>query len=130
MVVHVGMIKSGDWDYVESDIQEVVDEAKGKAAVKVIIETCLLTDEEKVRVCQISRDAGADFVKTSTGFSTGGATAEDVALMRKTVGPEMGVKASGGVRTLAAAEAMVQAGATRIGTSSGIAIIEEAEQRS
>lgn len=130
MVVHVGMIKSGDWDYVESDIQEVVDEAKGKAAVKVIIETCLLTDEEKVRVCQISRDAGADFVKTSTGFSTGGATAEDVALMRKTVGPEMGVKASGGVRTLAAAEAMVQAGATRIGTSSGIAIIEEAEHRS
>lgn len=130
MVVHVGMIKSGDWDYVESDIQEVVDVAKGKAAVKVIIETCLLTDEEKVRVCQISRDAGADFVKTSTGFSTGGATAEDVALMRKTVGPEMGVKASGGVRTLAAAEAMVQVGATRIGTSSGIAIIEEAEHRS
>lgn len=130
MVVHVGMIKSGDWDYVESDIQEVVDVAKGKAAVKVIIETCLLTDEEKVRVCQISRDAGADFVKTSTGFSTGGATAEDVALMRKTVGPEMGVKASGGVRTLAAAEAMVQVGATRIGTSSGIAIIKEAEQRS
>lgn len=130
MVVHVGMIKSGDWDYVESDIQEVVDVAKGKAAVKVIIETCLLTDEEKVRVCQISRDAGADFVKTSTGFSTGGATAEDVALMRKTVGPEMGVKASGGVRTLAAAEAMVQVGATRIGTSFGIAIIKEAEQRS
>lgn len=130
MVVHVGMIKSGDWDYVESDIQEVVDEAKDKAAVKVIIETCLLTDEEKVRVCQISRDAGADFVKTSTGFSTGGANAEDVALMRKTVGPDMGVKASGGVRTLAAAEAMVQAGATRLGTSSGIAIIKEAEQRS
>lgn len=127
MVVHVGMIKSGDWDYVESDIQEVVDEAKDKALVKVIIETCLLTEEEKARVCQICKDAGADFVKTSTGFSTGGATTSDVALMRKTVGPDMGVKASGGVRTLKAAEAMVEAGATRLGTSSGIAIIQEAE---
>lgn len=128
MVVHVGMIKSGDWDYVESDIQEVVDEAKDKALVKVIIETCLLTDEEKVHVCQICKDAGADFVKTSTGFSSGGATVEDVALMRRTVGPDMGVKASGGVRTLQAAEAMVKAGATRLGTSSGAAIIKEAEQ--
>lgn len=128
MVVHVGMVKSGDWDYVESDIQEVVDEAKDKALVKVIIETCLLTDEEKVHVCQICKDAGADFVKTSTGFSLGGATVEDVALMRRTVGPDMGVKASGGVRTLQAAEAMVKAGATRLGTSSGAAIIKEAEQ--
>lgn len=128
MVVHVGMIKSGDWDYVESDIQEVVDEAKDKALVKVIIETCLLTEEEKVRVCRICKDAGADFVKTSTGFSTGGATASDVALMRNTVGPDMGVKASGGVRTLKAAEAMIAAGATRLGTSSGIAIIHEAEE--
>lgn len=128
MVVHVGMVKSGDWDYVESDIQEVVDEAKDKALVKVIIETCLLTDEEKVHVCQICKDAGADFVKTSTGFSSGGATVEDVALMRRTVGPDMGVKASGGVRTLQAAEAMVKAGATRLGTSSGAAIIKEAEQ--
>lgn len=130
MVVHVGMIKSGDWDYVESDIQEVVDEAKDKALVKVIIETCLLTDEEKVRVCQICRDTGADFVKTSTGFSTGGAAVEDVALMRRTVGDDMGVKASGGVRTLEAAAAMAAAGATRLGTSSGIAIIKEAEENS
>lgn len=129
MVVHVGMIKSGDWDYVEADIQEVVDEAKDKALVKVIIETCLLTDEEKARVCQICRDAGADFVKTSTGFSTGGAKAEDVALMRKTVGSDMGVKASGGVRTYEAAEEMVKAGATRLGTSSGIAIVKEETEK-
>lgn len=129
MVVHVGMIKSGDWDYVEADIQEVVDEAKDKALVKVIIETCLLTDEEKVHVCRICRDTGADFVKTSTGFSTGGAKAEDVALMRKTVGPDMGVKASGGVRTYEAAEKMVKAGATRLGTSSGIAIVKEEAEK-
>lgn len=129
MVVHVGMIKSGDWDYVEADIQEVVDEAKDKALVKVIIETCLLTDEEKVHVCRICRDTGADFVKTSTGFSTGGAKAEDVALMRKTVGPDMGVKASGGVRTYEAAEEMVKAGATRLGTSSGIAIVKEEAEK-
>ena len=124
MVVHVGMIKSGDWDYVESDIQEVVDEAKHKALVKVIIETCLLTEEEKVRVCRICKDTGADFVKTSTGFSTGGATVADVALMRHTVGDDMGVKASGGVRTPETAEEMVKAGATRLGTSSGIAIVK------
>lgn len=129
MVVHVGMIKSGDWDYVEADIQEVVDEVKDKALVKVIIETCLLTDEEKVHVCRICRDTGADFVKTSTGFSTGGAKAEDVALMRKTVGPDMGVKASGGVRTYEAAEKMVKAGATRLGTSSGIAIVKEEAEK-
>lgn len=124
MVVHVGMIKSKDWDYVEHDIQEVVDAARHKAAVKVIIETCLLTEEEKVKVCQICKDTGADFVKTSTGFSFGGATKEDVALMRKTVGEAMGVKASGGVRTKERAEEMIAAGATRLGTSSGIEIVK------
>ena len=90
----------------------------------MIIETCLLTDEEKVRVCQIAKEVGADFVKTSTGFSTGGATVHDVELMRKTVGPEMGVKASGGVRTLADALAMIEAGASRLGASAGVKIIE------
>ncbi|MDU5946011.1 MAG: deoxyribose-phosphate aldolase, partial [Paenibacillus macerans] len=90
----------------------------------VIIETCLLTDEEIVRACRLSVSAGADFVKTSTGFSTGGATVEAVALMRQTVGPDVGVKASGGVRTLADAEAMIRAGATRLGTSAGVAIAQ------
>ena len=92
--------------------------------VKVIIETCLLTDEEKVNACKAAVAAGANFVKTSTGFSTGGATAEDIALMRKTVGPDLGVKASGGVRDYAGAKAMIDAGATRIGASAGIAIVE------
>ena len=94
-----------------------------KALLKVIIETCLLTDEEKVKACELSKEAGADYVKTSTGFSTGGATVEDVALMRKTVGPEMGVKASGGVRDIAGAKAVIEAGATRIGASSSVAIV-------
>src|SRR5579875_2620787 len=94
-----------------------------KALTKVIIETCLLTDEEKGKVCELALKAGADFVKTSTGFSTGGATVEDVTLMRKTVGPEFGVKASGGVRNLEDAEAMIKAGATRIGASSGVKIV-------
>lgn len=123
MVVNVGKIKSGNWDYVKSDIEAVVKAADGKALTKVIIETCLLTDEEKVKVCLIAKDAGADFVKTSTGFSTGGATAEDVALMRKTVGPDMGVKASGGIHNTEEALAMLQAGANRIGASAGIAIV-------
>jgi deoxyribose-phosphate aldolase len=124
MVVNVGAIKDGNWELVESDIKGVVDAAKGKALVKVIIETCLLTDEEKIKTCEISKKVGADFVKTSTGFSTGGATAEDIALMRKTVGPELGVKASGGVRDFETAKAMIDAGATRIGASAGIAIVE------
>ena len=124
MVVHVGMVKSGNWDYVEQDIHAVVEEAKGKAKVKVILETCLLSEEEKVRVCLICKKAGADFVKTSTGFSIGGATAKDVALMRRTVGDGMGVKASGGIRTLETAQEMIRAGADRLGTSSGIQIIE------
>ena len=125
MVVNVGKIKSGAWDYVEADIRAVVDAVKGRALVKVIIETCLLTDEEKVRVCQAAKAAGADFVKTSTGFSTGGAKVEDIALMRSTVGPDMGVKASGGIHNTQEALAMIEAGATRIGASSGIAIVTE-----
>ena len=109
MVIHVGMIKSG------------------KAAVKVILETCLLTEQEKTQACRVCRECGADFVKTSTGFSKGGATAEDVALMRRMVGPEMGVKASGGIRSLEDARAMVEAGANRLGTSSGAAIVKAQE---
>jgi deoxyribose-phosphate aldolase len=124
MVINIGALKDGNDELVERDIRAVVEAAKGKALVKVIIETCLLTEEEKVRACELSVKAGADYVKTSTGFSTGGATVEDVALMRKTVGPEIGVKASGGVRDLQGAEAMIQAGATRIGTSSGVAIVQ------
>lgn len=123
MVINVGALKSGDLDLVETDIRAVVEAANG-TLVKVIIETCLLTDEEKIVACQLAQKAGADFVKTSTGFSTGGATVADVALMRQTVGPDMGVKASGGARSLADAQAFVEAGATRIGTSSGVAIVE------
>ncbi|MFX3623783.1 MAG: deoxyribose-phosphate aldolase [Ectobacillus sp.] len=123
MVINIGALKDKNDELVERDIRAVVEAAKGKALVKVIIETCLLTEEEKVRACELSVKAGADFVKTSTGFSTGGATLEDVALMRKTVGPDIGVKASGGVRDFAGMEAMVKAGATRIGTSSGVALV-------
>lgn len=123
MVINVGAAKDGDWQYVKQDIEAVVAAAKGKALVKVIIETCLLTDEEKVKACTMAKEAGADFVKTSTGFSTGGAKVEDIRLMRQTVGPEMGVKASGGVRDYAAAKAMIDAGATRIGTSSAKGIL-------
>ena len=108
--------------FVKKDIADLVTAVHGRAIVKVIIETCLLTDEEKVKVCQIAKEAGADFVKTSTGFSTGGATVADVALMRKTVGPDMGVKASGGVRGPEDAKAMIAAGANRLGTSAGVAI--------
>ena len=122
MVINVGMLKAGHDQYVEEEIRELKAVA-GQRVLKVIIETCLLTDEEKVRACIASKNAGADFVKTSTGFSTGGATAHDVALMRKTVGPEMGVKASGGVRTHEDLIAMVEAGANRIGTSNGTKII-------
>ncbi|WP_068783656.1 deoxyribose-phosphate aldolase [Paenibacillus phocaensis] len=124
MVINIGALKDGDDDFVRRDIAGVVQSAAGKALVKVIIETCLLTDEEIVRASKLSVEAGADFVKTSTGFSTGGATVEAVALMRKTVGPDVGVKASGGVRSLADAEAMIRAGATRLGTSAGVAIAQ------
>jgi len=122
MVINVGALKSGDDETVRKDIQAVVDAAKGRAIVKVILETALLTKEEKIKGCLLAKMAGADFVKTSTGFGPGGATVEDVALMRKTVGPEMGVKASGGIRTYEAAKAMIEAGATRIGASASVAI--------
>lgn len=123
MVINVGAVKSCNWDLVKEDIEAVVDAAKGHALVKVIIETCLLTDDEKVKVCKIAKDVKADFVKTSTGFSTGGATEEDIRLMRESVGPEMGVKASGGIRDYDKAVKMIEAGATRLGTSSGVKIV-------
>ncbi|MCP1145336.1 deoxyribose-phosphate aldolase [Lysinibacillus endophyticus] len=123
MVINIGALKEGQYDIVRDDIKAVVAAANG-TLVKVIIETSLLTDEEKVKACELSVEAGADFVKTSTGFSTGGATVEDVALMRKTVGPTIGVKASGGVRSLEDMKKMVEAGATRIGASSGVAIMQ------
>ncbi|MBS6850088.1 MAG: deoxyribose-phosphate aldolase [Clostridiales bacterium] len=126
MVIHVGAAKAGDWALVQRDIEGVVKAAAGHT-VKVIIETCLLTDEEKVKACEAAKAAGAHFVKTSTGFSTGGATTHDIALMRKTVGPEMGVKASGGIRDYETAMAMIEAGANRIGASAGIAIVAAAE---
>ena len=121
MVINVGALKDKLYDVVLSDIREV-KKACGNALLKVIIETCLLTDEEKVKACELAKEAGADFVKTSTGFSTGGAKAEDVALMRKTVGSDMGVKASGGIRDKETAESMLKAGASRLGTSATIAI--------
>ncbi|MCI6871447.1 deoxyribose-phosphate aldolase [Streptococcus hyointestinalis] len=122
MVINIGKLKSKQYDEVEDDIRAVV-EASGDKLVKVIIEACLLTNDEKVKACQLSVAAGADYVKTSTGFSLHGATIEDVALMRQTVGPDIGVKAAGGARSLADAEAFIAAGATRIGTSAGVAIV-------
>ena len=124
MVIAVGRLKDGDDAYVKADIEAVVQAAGGKALTKVIIETCLLTDEEKRRACLLAKEAGADFVKTSTGFAAGGATAADVRLMRECVGETMGVKAAGGIRSRADAEAMLAAGATRLGTSSGVKIVE------
>ena len=123
MVINVGKAKEGDFSYIENEIKMVVAASAGKTT-KVIIETCYLTEEEKVKCCVAAKNAGATFVKTSTGFGTGGATAEDIKLMRETVGPDMGVKASGGVRNLADLEVMVENGATRIGASSGVAIME------
>ena len=124
MVIDIGRAKDGDWAYVESDIA-AVKAACGPAKLKVIIETCLLTDDGKVKACQAAVRANADFVKTSTGFSKAGATVADVRLMRQTVGPDMGVKAAGGIHNRAEALAMLEAGATRIGASSGIAIVSE-----
>lgn len=124
MVINIAMLKDKEYDYVEKEIHQIVEAAKDKAIVKVIIETCLLTDEEKIKACELSQKAGADFVKTSTGFSTGGATVHDIALMRKAVGAEMGVKASGGVHTHEEALAMVEAGATRIGASAGVKLLK------
>lgn len=124
MVIQIGSLKEGRLDDVRADITAVREACRG-AVLKVIIETCLLTDQEKRDACRLSVEAGADFVKTSTGFSTSGATTDDVALMRGVVGPDLGVKASGGVRTLEAAHAMIAAGANRIGTSSGIALVTQ-----
>ena len=127
MVINVGAAKDGRWDFVEADIAGVADALAGRARLKVIIETCLLTDAEKIEACRAAVRAGADFVKTSTGFSRAGATAADVALMRRAVGPDVGVKAAGGIRTYQDAVSMIEAGATRIGASAGIAILSEAE---
>lgn len=124
MVINIGWLKNHDDDKVLDDIAKV-KQACGKKILKVIIETSLLTDEQKARACRLAKTAGADFVKTSTGFSTGGAKETDIRIMRKAVGPDFGIKASGGVRTYQEAVAMIKAGATRIGTSNGITILEE-----
>ncbi|WP_066064083.1 deoxyribose-phosphate aldolase [Neobacillus soli] len=124
MVINIGALRDHNDELVESDIHAVVEAAKGRALTKVIIETSLLSKEEKIRACELSVKAGADYVKTSTGFSSGGATIDDIALMRKTVGPDIGVKASGGVRSTEDAVKMIEAGATRIGASSSVAIIK------
>lgn len=121
MVINVGYVKDGDWDGVLDDIMAVREACKGKV-LKVILETCLLTDDEIVRACRTAVRAGADFVKTSTGFSKGGATVHAVSLMRNTVGADVGVKASGGIRDAESARAMVEAGASRLGCSAGVAI--------
>lgn len=123
MVINVGALKDKKYDYVKNEIKTLKEVCGKDITLKVIIETCLLTDEEKVKACELSKEAGADFVKTSTGFSTGGAKASDVALMRKTVGTDMGVKASGGIHSAEEAQAMIDAGANRLGTSATLAII-------
>ncbi|RAI79495.1 deoxyribose-phosphate aldolase [Macrococcoides caseolyticum subsp. hominis] len=128
MVINIGALKDKNYDLVAEDIKAVVD-AAGDVTTKVIIETALLTDEEKVKACEIAQAQGADFVKTSTGFSSGGATKEDVTLMRKTVGPDMGVKASGGVRSYEDVMTMIEAGATRIGASAGVQILKGEEAK-
>jgi deoxyribose-phosphate aldolase len=128
MVLNIGSLKSGDSEMVKRDIRGVVEAAHDACAiVKVIIETALLSDEEKVRACLLAKEVGADFVKTSTGFSKGGATVADIELMRRTVGAEIGVKAAGGVKDLAAAREMIAAGATRIGASAGVRIVQESQ---
>jgi deoxyribose-phosphate aldolase len=124
MVINISALKDKKYDYVQNDIKAVVDAAEKKALVKVIIETCYLTDEEKKIACELAKKAGADYVKTSTGFGTGGSTPQDIKLMRDTVGPEIGVKASGGVRNIEDAIAVINAGATRIGASASIAIVQ------
>lgn len=127
MVINVGRLKDKDYDYVLKDIQAVVDAAHPQALVKVIIETCVLTDEEKVKVCQLAKQAGADFVKTSTGFGDGGATVEDVRLMKQTVGEGVLVKASTGINNRKICDDMLAAGAVRMGTSKGIFIVKDIE---
>ncbi len=131
MVINIGALKDGDYGLVERDIAAVVRACHdGDAACKVIIEAALLTEEEKVKACELAQKAGADYVKTSTGFGPSGATLADVALMRRVVGPGMGIKAAGGIRSLADAQGMIEAGANRIGTSSGTKIVQEAMQGS
>ncbi len=125
MVINIGALKSNKLDIVEEDIRAVVDVCRGKALLKVIIEACLLTDEEKIIACELSKKAGADYVKTSTGFSKSGATVEDVTLMLRAIGPNMGVKAAGGIKSLESALEMIEAGATRIGASASVSIINE-----
>ena len=125
MVINIGAMKNRDYDVVKKDIEAVVEAAKGRAIVKVIIETCLLTDEEKIKACELSKEAGADFVKTSTGFSTGGATVNDVKLMKETIGDSLKIKASGAIRDYETAKAMIEAGASRIGASASIKIVEK-----
>lgn len=130
MVINIGALKDRRLDVVEADIKAVIDAAQGKAIVKVIIECCLLNEAEKIAACECILRAGADYVKTSTGFSTSGATVADVALLRKIVGDKAGVKASGGVRDYQAAKAMIESGASRIGTSAGIEIMRQAQESS
>jgi len=125
MVISVGRLLTGDEDYVLEDIRAVVEVVEKKVLVKAILETCLLSDKQKIAACRLAEKAGADFVKTSTGFSSGGATAQDVMLLRKTVGYRLGVKASGGIRTRRDAEIMISAGASRLGTSASVAICSE-----
>lgn len=125
MVINIGALKNKEYEIVKEDIKKVVEASKDKALVKVIIETSLLTEEEKFKACELSKEAGADYVKTSTGFSTGGATVSDVKLMKSVVGDDMKVKASGGIRDLETAKAMIEAGASRLGMSSGVKIMKE-----
>ncbi len=124
MVINIGELKAKHYDVVKADIKAVVDVCHAESKlVKVIIEACLLTDEEKIKACELSKEAGADYVKTSTGFSTGGATVADIELMRKTVGPDIGVKASGGIHSKEDALALIEAGASRLGASAGVKIV-------
>lgn len=129
MVINIGALKDGEYETVREDIKGVVESSRGRALVKVIIETCLLTDDEKMEACQLAMEAGADFVKTSTGFSSGGATLKDVELMKSVVGDKLGVKASGGIRDFDMAMKMIKAGASRIGTSSSVKIIKDMNQK-
>jgi deoxyribose-phosphate aldolase len=126
MVLNIGALKSGDFKAVQEDISAVRKKGEKHVLLKVIIETCLLTEEEKIEACKITKAAGADFIKSSTGFSSGGATLEDISLMRKVVGPDFGVKASGGIKDFDTASAMIAAGATRIGAGAGVEIIKGA----
>jgi deoxyribose-phosphate aldolase len=129
MVINIGALKDKEYETVREDIKGVVESSRGRALVKVIIETCLLTDDEKMKACQLAMEAGADFVKTSTGFSSGGATLKDVELMKSVVGDKLGVKASGGIRDFDTAMKMVKAGASRIGASSSVKIIKDMNQK-